>query len=133
LSRTNYVKRLKLPLEGSDDVSFFTKCGTLVARGYARVVVGDRGPYVEFEPQHIVAESFHIPKDQEYRKADKRVYYVEARSNDAAYVKLYFQRKTVEYADYLVGRFYISPFELTSDKYPVLIEPLRSKEDEEGG
>ena len=57
-------------------------------------------------------ENFEIPEDQEYRKTDKRVYYVEARSKDDSYVKLYFQKKTVAYADYKVGMLYISPFDL---------------------
>lgn len=91
---------------------------------HLRVVIGDRGPYVEFDWQQIIAKNFFIPVDQEYRKTDKRVYYVEARSNDAAYVKLYYQKRTVAYADYKINKVYISPFELTSDKYPVLVSPI---------
>ena len=120
----SYQKRLKLPLNGSEDIQFFTHSGTLVAKGYIRVVIGGRGPYIEFDPKQIVEKSFDIPEEQQYRVKDKRVYYIEARSIDASYVKMYYQKRTVAYADYKVGMVYISPFELTSDKFPVLVEPL---------
>ena len=121
----NYAKRLRLPLEGQEDITFYTKSNTPIARGYIRVVIGGRGPYIEFAPKQIITQSFHIPENQRYRLDDKRVYYIEARSKDESNVKLYFQRKTVEYADYKINMVYISPFDLTSDKYPLLIESLK--------
>lgn len=124
MSRKSYEDRLLLPLHGVEDVLFSTKSGTPVAKGYARVVIGDRGPYIEFEIRHLLNQNFHIPPEQAYRKTDKRVYYVEARSNDEANVKLYLQKRTVAYADYRVGMGYISPFDLVSDKYPLLVQPL---------
>ena len=120
--KKSYQERLFLPLEGMDDVNFFTPNNTPVAKGYTRVVIGGRGPYIEFSPKQIIQESFEIPPNQEFRKTSSCVYYVEARTIDAAYVKLYIQRKVVDYADYRVGILYISPFELISDKYPILIE-----------
>lgn len=122
--KKTYEERLRIPLEGSSDLDFYTKSGTLVAHGYLRVVIGQRGPYIEFDPKQIVKESFHIPREQEYRKEDKRVYYVEARSNDEANVKLYYQKRPVQYADYKVGLIYISPFELKTREYQELVEPL---------
>jgi len=122
---TNYKKRLNLPLDGLNDIQFYTKSGSLVAKGYKRVVIGDRGPYIEFDRSQIEGKSFFIPDNAKYRLSDKRVYYVEGRSKDESLVKLYYQTKTVEYADYKVGMAYISPFDLTSDKYEVLIEPLK--------
>jgi hypothetical protein len=120
--RTDYKKRLNLPLEGSDDIIFYTKDGLEVAKGYVRVVIGERGPYIEFDNSHIIKESFIIPPDQAYRLTDKRVYYVEHRSKDEAYVKLYEQKKTVAYADYKIGKFYISPFDLKSNIHEVLVD-----------
>lgn len=47
-------KRMLLPLSGALDVKFYTKAGTLIAVGYEGVVIGERGPYVEFRPDHRV-------------------------------------------------------------------------------
>ena len=123
-----YSERLRIPLEGSESVKFFTKSGTHVATGYERIVIGGRGPYIEFKADQIVEESFSIPEDQEYRKTDRRVYYIEARSDDESNVKLYIQRRTVKYADYKVGMLYISPFELKTDEIDELVEPLQKLE-----
>jgi len=122
--KKSYSERLKIPLEGSKTLQFFTKSGTHVATGYERIVIGGRGPYVEFRADQIVEENFEIPEDQEYRKTDKRVYYIEARSKDESYVKLYIQKKTVAYADYKIGMLYISPFELKTEEIEELVEPL---------
>jgi len=107
----NYV--LNADKEGDDNVTLWTKSHDLqVATGYNRIVIGGRGPYVEFTEDQIRLESFHIPADQLYRLTDKRVYYVEFRSNDESNVKLYYQLQTVAYADYRIGMFYISPYDL---------------------
>lgn len=121
---TDYKKRLNLPLEGSEDIQFFTKSGTLVSKGYTRVVIGERGPYIEFNRNQVKGKNFSIPVTAKYRLTDKRVYYIEARSKDESLVKIYYQKKTVKYADYKLGMCYISPFDLTSDKYETLVEPL---------
>jgi hypothetical protein len=122
--KRTYEERLYLPIDGLDEIIFFTKVGTPVAKGYTRVVIGGRGPYIEFTRKQIITANFIIPDEQKYRLQDKRVYYLEARSNDESNVKLYFQKRTVSYADYKIGMIYLSPFDLTSDKYPLLIEPL---------
>jgi hypothetical protein len=88
--------------------------------GFNRVVIGGRGPYVEFTDKQIHLKSFTIPKDQLYRFSDKRIYYIEFRSIDDANVKLYYQLKTVSYADYKIGMFYISAYDLyTIDGKPL--------------
>lgn len=126
-----YEKRMVLPLDGNPDIEFFTKDGTLVAKGYERVVIGERGPYIEFADASIVRDSIHIPDDQKWRLLPKYafVYYNEWRTKDNSNVKLYEQRKTVKYADYKVGFWYVSPFELTTLEYPVLIKPLEKGND----
>lgn len=98
---------------GHASISLFTNTGKLkISNGYNRIVVGGRGPYVELTDLQIIMDSFHIPKNQLYRLTDKRVYYVEFRSNDLNNIKLYYQLQTVAYADYKIGMFYISPFDL---------------------
>ncbi len=46
---------------------FYTKTGLLVAYAYDRVVIGKRGPYVEFHWNHIMWKDFYVPDDQQYR------------------------------------------------------------------
>ncbi len=106
-------------------ISFYSKSSTLLAKNYTRVVIGDRGPYVEFSEDQIIKEAFGVPENQLWRfdtKSGWRCYYYEYRSKDEASVKLYKQKKTVKYADYKIGLFYISPFDLVSDVYSKLIE-----------
>lgn len=118
----DYEKRLNIPLVGEQDIIFSSLKGLPLCHGYKRVVIGERGPYIEFDKDNIIFDNFYIPKECEYRKNDKRVCYIEFRSKDESYVKLYYQKKLVKYADYLIGFYYISPFELTSDKHLKLID-----------
>lgn len=90
----------------------YSKAGLLLANDYNKIVVGGRGTYIEILPGQIVLDHFYIPHCKEYRLNDKRVYYVEYRSICPTYAKLYFQLKTVKYADYIIGRYYISPNDL---------------------
>ena len=111
----SFTKRLRIPLEGRDKVNLYSKSGTLLATGYIRVVIGKRGPYVEFSKPQIQLQNFQIPLEEEYRIDNGVSYYIEYRSKDPSYVKLYFQKRTVAYADYKIGRYYISPFDLVME------------------
>jgi hypothetical protein len=111
----SFIKRLRVPLEGRDKFSLYSKSGTLLATGYTRVVIGKRGPYVEFREPQIQLQNFQIPQLEEYRVTNGVSYYIEYRSKDPSYVKLYFQKRTVAYADYKIGRYYISPFDLVME------------------
>ena len=117
----DYTKRMILPLVGSEDITFRTKSDLEVAKGYVRVVIGQRGPYIEFDSKHIITESFHRIIDDTHR------YFVEYRSNCASNVKLYYQLLPVSYADYKTKKFYISPFDLISDKWHALVTPLKRR------
>jgi hypothetical protein len=122
---TNYEERLKISIQGDDHTRFFTESGLHVATGYERVVIGGRGPYVEFAPAQVVEENLFMPEECKQRIAPNsrgRFYYHEYRSNDESCVKVYFQRRTVDYADYKVDFFYISPFDLIVDGEPVITE-----------
>jgi hypothetical protein len=112
---TDYQDRLRIPLEGNDYTRFETSTGLHVATGYTRIVIGERGPYIEFLPGHLIWHSLHIPDEEKYRLEHPwkdKVFYVEWRSKDQSNVKVYDQKRRVEYADYKVGLFYISPFDL---------------------
>jgi hypothetical protein len=78
----------------------------LVASGFNRIVHGGRGDYVEFDDDQIY-KTFTIPEVERYRIDSNLVYYIEYRTIDN--VKIYFQKKLVDYADYKIGKYYISP------------------------
>ena len=118
-------KELGLKEFGDDFVEFFTTKFTKIFVGYRRIVFGNHGPYVEFEPKHLVGNlvnkfSSNTPKD---------AYYEWKTVNDESDVKIYWQLKDVKnlkyapkgghsgkceegYADYIPFHFYINPFEL---------------------
>ncbi len=121
-----YQDRLDIPHDGSTDIELYSKTGEHIATGYDRIVFGGRGPYIEFTDQ-LIYNNLYVPKDLQWKTLPKyvgRVAYFEFRSI-TDYVKVYFQRKTVSYADYLVDKFYISPFDLYNSDRNVLIEKIR--------
>jgi len=89
-------------------VELFSKSKTRISSGYERIVFGGRGDYIEIVGEDLDVKNIHIPHAQLYRLNDNRVYYTEFRTSDEALVKVYFQKKTVSYADYKVGFFYVS-------------------------
>jgi len=124
--RQGYRERLILPEFCEEEITFSTKGGLKVAQNYVRVVIGDRGPYIEFDGSMMTTSpDIYIPHDQLWRIKNVMCFYIEYRTNDKHYVKVYKQKKLVKYADYQVGLWYVSPFELTSDKYPELVRKLK--------
>ncbi len=107
-----YSEMLTIPIDGAK-ISLFTKYPSYnsIADRYQRVVIGQRGPYVEFTKNQILDSGLYIPRSQLYRLSDPKVYYIEFRTieND---VKVYYQMRSVAYADYLINHFYISPTDL---------------------
>lgn len=93
-----------------------TKSGTPIAFGFVRIVHGGRGDYVEFTKEQLLWSALKIPQDQQWRALSDawkdKVYYVEWRSRDESDVMVYEQKKAVDYADYKVGMYYISPDDL---------------------
>jgi hypothetical protein len=118
MSKWTYEERLLIPVDGNSSISFFGHGGNLLAIGYTRVVIGQRGPYIEFDP-HMLNWNEWIECGELNKKHH---YYLEYRSI-ADNIKAYKQKITVDYADYLIGKIYISPFDLlTIDG--VIIKPL---------
>lgn len=122
--RQGYRERLILPEFCEKGVEFMTPSGLNIAHNYVRVVIGDRGPYIEFTDE-MMGSGIHIPHEQKWRIKNPLCFYIEYRTMDDCCVKIYKQKKVVKYADYQVGLWYISPFDLTSDKYPELIRKLK--------
>lgn len=91
--------------------------GTLFAVGFNRVVHGKRGDYVEFEKEHIVLPL--ISKfGNDIRKDNLDIYYWWLFPAGHPFTKVYLQKKTVKYADYKIGKYYISPLLLLNFKDP---------------
>lgn len=115
--RQKYIDKLPdwCRLQG-DSLRLTTLDGTLIANGYNRIVVGDYGAFVEIRPDQILRDALKVAPGQEYRVNDPRfrdrVKYFWYTAKDRSGVKIYFQQKTVTYADYKIGMYYISPYEL---------------------
>ena len=95
----------------------FTASGLLLTCGYARVEFGGRGPYLELTEAQVQKVNLHgvpLVKDR-HGYFYKHTYYDELRSNCDSCVKVYYQRRTVEYADYRIGFYYVSPFALRDE------------------
>lgn len=130
MHKRSYKERILVPIDGSEDISFYTKGGLLLAKGYVRVVIGGRGPYIEFLDTQIIKDNIYVPKHAEYKLQRMMPYYWEYRSKDKCFVKLYYQKMLVQYADYKIDYWYISPFDLKTDKLENLVLPLYADPEE---
>ena len=97
---------------GNDHTEFYTHSGLLIAKGYKRIVYGKRGPYIEFDESHIKTDHIYIPVESTWRIGSHKSFYLEYRSMCKSYIKIYYQKRLVSYADYKIGFFYISPYDL---------------------
>ncbi len=88
-----------------------TKAGIPVADKFTRIVHGGRGAYVEFDEDDLYLDKLHVPENQKWRMESSYVpYYGWWETEDG--IKVYHQIKPVDYADYKVGMWYISPRDL---------------------
>lgn len=123
--RQGYRDRLLLPeIPEGNDISFYTHSGLEIANQYERIVIGDRGPYIEFKEEMIIKSTIYVPDKQKWRLKNSVCFYNEWRTIDSSYVKIYNQKRIVKYADYKIGLWYISPFDLTSSLYSELVRKL---------
>lgn len=109
LVRGVFLKQLKIPVDGDSTTKFINRAKTLVATGYNRVVIGDYGPYVEFTESQIQIKNIKSRWDN---NPSKLVKYIWMQTDDKLKTKVYYQKLTVPYADYKVGMYYVSPWDL---------------------
>ena len=107
------------------EFALYSRCGTLIARKYNRIVIGHYGAFIEINDSDIIKGNIKCQSGQEYRIYDPsykdRVKYHWYTTIDDSNCKLYFQQKGVEYADYKIGKWYISPYEvLTQEEIKLL-------------
>ena len=116
--RIEYKKSLPdiLNINGDLDFKIYSIEGTLISNGYNRIVIGDYGAFVEFDNTQAVKDNMKVKSGQEYRINDEKysenVKYFWLTAKDNSDIKIYYQQKTVTYADYLSKMFYVSPFEI---------------------
>lgn len=96
-----YRNRLSIGVEGDAQLQLYTCSGWPFSVGYLRVVIGARGPYIEFARTQIIMA---------LTKSDREHYYYSELTSEEDAVKVYDQLHTVRYADYKIGRLYASPF-----------------------
>lgn len=124
----DYKERISISLNGDQKTEFYDKLGSLIAIGYSRIVIGDRGPYVEFNESNIKT-TMRIPDNEQWRlRKQSFCYYAEFRTI-LTNIKIYYQFRPVDYADYKPGFYYISPFDLYNKENKVLIEKVKRGKD----
>jgi len=130
MSRTNYPERLRLAIINKQlNIPLYSISGELLASSYTRIVIGERGPYIECLPDTIIWFNFYIPTSRIWKADSDMVDYVEYRSNQDN-VKLYLQKREVNYATYKINYVYLSPFDVYFDpdgtgNLIVIIEKLK--------
>ena len=91
-------------------IKVYTVDGEYIANDYERVVYGGRGAYVEFNDLQLIRTNMYVPKKQSWRmdnpEWNSKVYYDEYRTKEG-HIKVYHQKRLVDYADYKVGYWYI--------------------------
>jgi hypothetical protein len=121
-----YEERLKIPVDGSAEIDLYTESGVRLTKGYRRVVIGERGPYVEFGASQLRA-AVAVPEDQLWRITSDKAFYLHFEPSDEPGLKIYWQKRTVDYADYRPNCYYVSPFDLRNEIGETLIDPLSTK------
>lgn len=95
----------------------YLKNGVLFANQFIRVVHGGRGDYVEFNEEQILSPLISRFGNDVKEKTSEHYYYWMYPESDRN-TKVYFQLKTVKYADYKIGKYYVSPNEFKSFRDP---------------
>ena len=89
--------------------------GRPIATGYARIVIGDYGAYIEIPPKLIIMDNIKVKPGQDKRITDPAYKYCKYHwycPVDDESCKLYHQQRPVSYADYKPGMWYVSPFDV---------------------
>jgi hypothetical protein len=125
-----YIQRLKIEVDGDEEEILHTKDHMIIAKGYERVVIGDRGPYIELANRHILLDGIFIPREQHWRfepKWRKKVVYFEFRTVDNSHLKIYLQNRRVDHTDFREEFWYVSPFGIKIREDKGLVEAILPK------
>lgn len=124
--RELYIKEAPIWLKLYEDEEIYSPENIFLAKKLTdrKYVVGDYGLYVEINQRDMIKENLIVKPGQEYRIHDenyaKRVKYNWVCPISLEDVKIYHQKKRVDYADYIPGKFYISPYEVKNKIFGML-------------
>ena len=107
---------MRIASDGGDEI-LCNEAGTIVGRGYLRIVWGGRGPYVEFGDDMITKQK-GIKQGEAWRCQEgfgNKAFYEHWETVDHLHTMIYRQRKRVDYADYRPFFYYVDPLLLYSD------------------
>lgn len=108
LDSTDLKKIIQRGIKSVDYIS--SPWNVKILLGANRIVIGAHGPYIEFEPNALLYKH-HVPSEAQWRTDNRymHVKYIERRFDFEKLkdVKIYHQIRTVDYADYKPGKFYI--------------------------
>jgi len=109
LVRNYYKNQIQMPTGNNlKDLIWMDLEENEIAKGPPKLVVGDHGAYLEFKEDQMVLENLQTKPGQEWRsKNNKFVKYLHLETPGK--FKVYHQLKTVKYANYKPGRYYIHP------------------------
>ncbi len=97
-------------------MNMVTLSDTPLANRYERIVIGHYGAFIEISDENINKLFLKVKEGEEYRINNPhytdRVKYEWWTTKDDSDCKLYYQKRTVDYADYRPGYWYISPYEV---------------------
>lgn len=110
----------KYKYTGNLDDFISTKNDFIVSKGFNRIVHGERGAYVELTNDQILVSQLYVKSENYWRFESSVVYYIAWHTLDD--VMVYQQLREVDYADYIIGNWYISPvflanFEVDENDY----------------
>lgn len=116
-----------MPYFLDDKQSLYTVNGSLICNTFDRIVKGDYGAFIEFSNEQANKNLFIIAPGQEYRLEPRynNVKYIWLTIDDGSQIKIYYQKNTVSYADYLPKKYYVSVYEV----YPKSVIKLLNKEE----
>lgn len=105
-----------LKIDGDKTCNLYTLDNTLISTGYNRIVIGDYGAFIEFDKAQIITDNMKVKEGQGDRINDpiynQHIKYYWLTTRDSSDIKIYYQKRTVTYADYLSEMFYVSPYEI---------------------
>jgi hypothetical protein len=100
--------------------NIYTNSSIMFATGLSRIVIGDYGAYFEIPQDKMMIDVLRGAPGQEFRYLDEKykdkVKYNHLTCIEDTSIKIYYQKKTVNYADYKPGFFYVSPYECILEK-----------------
>ena len=112
--RAMYKNNIPSSLSIQGGGALYTSCGTLITNNYNRIVIGDYGAFIEFNNPNY-DKLITAPGQLYHNKMNNRKYDW-LTINDQSDIKIYYQKHSVTYADYIPGKYYVSVYEVIAER-----------------